>query len=65
MTKERLAGEISRAFFSPVDRLLRAIQGKALATIVRGGTVLAGHIPTRDECSVKAGLAAAARPVTV
>jgi len=56
MSKKRLAGEISRAFFSPVDRLLQAIEAKALATIVRGGTVLAGHIPTRDERSVKAGL---------
>jgi len=55
MSKERLAGEISRAFFSPVDWLLQAIQGKPLATIVRGGTVLAGHTPTRIECSVKAG----------
>jgi len=64
MTKERLAGEISRAFFSPVDRLLRAIQGKALATIVRGGTVLADHLPTRDERSGKDGPAADARPVT-
>jgi hypothetical protein len=56
MSKERLAGEISRAFFSPDDWLLQAIQAKALATIVRGGTVLAGHIQTRDERSVKAGL---------
>ncbi|MBD3644487.1 hypothetical protein [Alcanivorax sp.] len=55
MSKERLAGEISRAFFSPVDWLLQAIQAKALATIARGGTVLADHMPTLDGRSVKTG----------